>query len=215
MDTQQVARRIEARLGALGFSERQACLRAGLRVDAIRNIRRGRSPRFSTLQALARILDVPLTGLVEGDTDLPEVQAALQAQAPGLAPAHRTRAPSIPLRSRAAGFGVSFTLVPVEQAAESIPPGIQMRRGRKPFAVIVPRGAPPPLKFGDLAICDPDQLCSDGDLVLAERRDATYLVGILLRASETGALLETAAGVVETAAAELRRLHRVAELRLH
>lgn len=59
-------RRIDDRLKALGLSERAACLKAELKVDAIRNIRRGRAPRAETLTALARALDLPPTALLDG-----------------------------------------------------------------------------------------------------------------------------------------------------
>ncbi|MCC7273434.1 MAG: LexA family transcriptional regulator [Alphaproteobacteria bacterium] len=54
-----LVRRIDQHLSRRGLSERQACLRAGLKVDAIRAIRRGQSPRAETLARLARILEVP------------------------------------------------------------------------------------------------------------------------------------------------------------
>lgn len=50
--------RIEKALADAKLSERKACLSAGLKVDAIRNIRRDRAPRVETLQALARVLKV-------------------------------------------------------------------------------------------------------------------------------------------------------------
>lgn len=62
--------RIEDRLRATGLSERKACLKAGLKVDAIRTIRRGNHPRASTLQALAAVLGVSPSYLLDvaGDT---------------------------------------------------------------------------------------------------------------------------------------------------
>ena len=41
MSQDLLLQRIEARLKATGLSERKACLKAGLKVDAIRTIRRG------------------------------------------------------------------------------------------------------------------------------------------------------------------------------
>ena len=53
MPYEELIQRIEERLKALGLSERKACLKAALEVDAIRNIRRGYGPRAETLKALA------------------------------------------------------------------------------------------------------------------------------------------------------------------
>lgn len=56
---------IDDRLEALGLSERKACLMAGLKVDAIRTIRRGNAPKVETLSALAPILKLPRQYLFE------------------------------------------------------------------------------------------------------------------------------------------------------
>ncbi len=58
MVARELVTRIEKALADAGLSERKACLRAGLNVDAIRNIRRGREPRVETLRSLARALKV-------------------------------------------------------------------------------------------------------------------------------------------------------------
>jgi phage repressor protein C with HTH and peptisase S24 domain len=75
--------RIEERLRATGLSERKACLKAGLKVDAIRTIRRGNHPRASTLQALAGVLGVSPSYLLDvaGDTPPPAAAASWQAHA--------------------------------------------------------------------------------------------------------------------------------------
>lgn len=65
----ELLRRIEIRLKALGLSERKACLRSALSADAIRNIRRGRAPRAKTLNALAQVLEVPPSYLLEALED--------------------------------------------------------------------------------------------------------------------------------------------------
>jgi transcriptional regulator with XRE-family HTH domain len=65
MAYEELLRQIEERLDALGLSERKACLKAALSVDAIRNIRRGYGPRAETLKALAQILEVPSGRLLE------------------------------------------------------------------------------------------------------------------------------------------------------
>jgi len=65
MPYEELIQRIEERLKALGLSERKACLKAALGVDAIRNIRRGYAPRAETLKALAQILEVPSGHLLE------------------------------------------------------------------------------------------------------------------------------------------------------
>ena len=65
MAYEELLRRIEERLEALGLSERKASLKAALKVDAIRNIRRGYAPRAETLRALAQVLEVPSGHLLE------------------------------------------------------------------------------------------------------------------------------------------------------
>jgi repressor LexA len=74
---------IDKRLKELNLSERKACINAGLRVDAIRGIRRGNSPRIEKLRALAPVLGVPLeqmVALVEGaDTREQSANVALPA----------------------------------------------------------------------------------------------------------------------------------------
>src|SRR6266849_4503294 len=57
--------RITERLKVLGLSERKACLRAGINIHTIQNIKKGHIPAADTLAALARVLGVPssyLTG---------------------------------------------------------------------------------------------------------------------------------------------------------
>ena len=67
--------RIDDRLRALGLSERKASLKAGLKVDAIRVIRRGHHPRVDTLVALAGALGVPAAYLLEAAAGTPLDQA--------------------------------------------------------------------------------------------------------------------------------------------
>lgn len=76
--------RIEERLRATGLSERKACLKAGLKVDAIRTIRRGNHPRASTLQALAGVLGVSPSYLLDvaGDTPPPGAAGSWPVTAP-------------------------------------------------------------------------------------------------------------------------------------
>jgi transcriptional regulator with XRE-family HTH domain len=56
MSYKNLLKRIDQRLTALGLSERKACLLAGLKVDSIRNIRRGAAPKIETLLVLERAL---------------------------------------------------------------------------------------------------------------------------------------------------------------
>jgi phage repressor protein C with HTH and peptisase S24 domain len=76
MSQDLLLQRIEARLKATGLSERKACLKAGLKVDAIRTIRRGNHPRASTLRALAGVLGVTPAYLLDAADDAPPPQAA-------------------------------------------------------------------------------------------------------------------------------------------
>ena len=71
MSQDLLLQRIEARLKATGLSERKACLKAGLKVDAIRTIRRGNHPRASTLRALAGVLGVSASYLLDASDDAP------------------------------------------------------------------------------------------------------------------------------------------------
>jgi transcriptional regulator with XRE-family HTH domain len=69
--------RIEGRLEAMGLSEREASLRAGLHADAIRNIRRGAEGGRAegagvsarTITALAPVLGTTSNWLLEGTED--------------------------------------------------------------------------------------------------------------------------------------------------
>lgn len=54
----ELVARIDARLKTLGLSDRKASMKAGLKPDSIRNIRRGSQPSAYTLAALARTLGV-------------------------------------------------------------------------------------------------------------------------------------------------------------
>jgi len=76
MSQDLLLQRIEARLKATGLSERKACLKAGLKVDAIRTIRRGNHPRASTLRALAAVLGVTASYLLDASEDAPAPPAA-------------------------------------------------------------------------------------------------------------------------------------------
>lgn len=58
MTYEALATAIQDRLTAQKMSERKACLRAGLKVDAIRRIRNGFTPSIETLTKLAPILGV-------------------------------------------------------------------------------------------------------------------------------------------------------------
>ncbi|MBP7336896.1 LexA family transcriptional regulator [Niveispirillum sp.] len=77
--------RIQERLSDLNLSERKACLKAGLHVDAIRSIRNGHAPRIERLAALAKVLEVPVdffTSAVNGGdhgTSAPPVPALTTA----------------------------------------------------------------------------------------------------------------------------------------
>ena len=76
MAYEELLKRIEDRLNDLGLSERKACLKAALGVDSIRNIRRGYGPRAETLKALAQVLEVPSTHLLEAvDSGRPSTDA--------------------------------------------------------------------------------------------------------------------------------------------
>lgn len=70
MDTTALMERIRERLKAVGLSERKACLLAGLKVDAIRVIRRGHAVRRETLRLLAPVLQCPLEYLEEVAPDV-------------------------------------------------------------------------------------------------------------------------------------------------
>jgi phage repressor protein C with HTH and peptisase S24 domain len=71
-DIQAIVSRIETRLDKVGISAREACKRAGLGVDAIRDIRRGAKgdPRYSvtlrTMAMLAPALETTPSWLLEG-----------------------------------------------------------------------------------------------------------------------------------------------------
>lgn len=86
--------RIEARLKATGLSERKACLKAGLKVDAIRTIRRGNHPRASTLRALAAVLGVSAAYLLDASEDGP---TPAQAGAGARAPSSSGEGPMVPI----------------------------------------------------------------------------------------------------------------------
>jgi repressor LexA len=77
--------RIDERLGVLSLSERKACLKAGINIHTIQNIRKGHIPAADKLVALARALEVPTTYLT-GESNLGGL----------LAGAHDTR--KLPLR---------------------------------------------------------------------------------------------------------------------
>lgn len=79
--TAELSARIAHRLKVVNLSERKASLKAGLGPDGIRNIRRGRMPRASTLAQLAPVLQcdvnylseaLPREIILEGDPDFDE-----------------------------------------------------------------------------------------------------------------------------------------------
>jgi phage repressor protein C with HTH and peptisase S24 domain len=81
MSQNLLLQRIEERLRSTGLSERKACLKAGLKVDAIRTIRRGNHPRASTLRALAGVLGVSAAYLLDASDDSPPpIQAGAGAR---------------------------------------------------------------------------------------------------------------------------------------
>ncbi len=92
MSQDLLLQRIEARLKATGLSERKACLKAGLKVDAIRTIRRGNHPRAATLRALAGVLGVSASYLLDASDDGP-----VPAQAGGGVRAPTGDGPMVPI----------------------------------------------------------------------------------------------------------------------
>jgi len=85
MGTDELYRRIKKRCDALGMKPRAASLKAGLKADAIRNIKRGRHPRAETLNALAQVLDVPPSYLLEALEDSTTSPGGMEpSQAPHL-----------------------------------------------------------------------------------------------------------------------------------
>ena len=70
MKFHELLAQIDGQLRQLGLSEREACLVAGLKVDAIRTIRRGHPPTLSKLRLLAGALELPLLRLTDAATDL-------------------------------------------------------------------------------------------------------------------------------------------------
>lgn len=86
---------IRERLEALGLSERKACLNARLKVDAIRQIKRGHRPHVDKLAALAPVLGVPLASLVSAlgpDGAEPEPSRAATHTATGIPVVGRVQA---------------------------------------------------------------------------------------------------------------------------
>lgn len=211
MNSPSLIDRIGHFLQLRGLSERAACRAAGLKPDAIRNIRRGRSPRVETLLALAGIFDCDAADLLAAGPAPAESRASAPA---ALITGPGRRAGGLPLRSRAAGIGLSAVLMAAEEAEALAPPPLDLLVSPEAFAASIPGGAPAPLKHGDLVICDPQGTCAPGDLVLAEMTDGLYLVGILRAADKAGCRLHLAAGEETLEPAELRRLHRVVEIRL-
>lgn len=80
-EDQAVLGRIQARLDALGLSERGAAEKAGLSAAGIRNIREGKSqsPRLDTLRKLAPVLQVSPEWLAFGVSD--DVRKAMEETA--------------------------------------------------------------------------------------------------------------------------------------
>ena len=133
---------------------------------------------------------------------------------PALILGAESRAGSLPLRSKAVGLGLTAILVAAGDVEAMAPPPLDLLVAPEAFAARIPAGAPPPLKRGDLAICDPQGACAEGDLVLAEKADGAYLVGILRQAGERGCVLRLETGEVTLGRPEMRRLYRIAEIRI-
>ena len=74
VDIQTLIDRIEERLKALTLSERKACVKAGINIHTIQNIKKGHIPAADKLAALARALEVPSSSYLTGETesDAPE-----------------------------------------------------------------------------------------------------------------------------------------------
>jgi transcriptional regulator with XRE-family HTH domain len=64
----KISDRVEQRISALGLTARGVSLRAGLGVDAVRDLKRTKSPGMETISALARVLDCDVRYLL-GDID--------------------------------------------------------------------------------------------------------------------------------------------------
>jgi hypothetical protein len=66
LDMDSIIERINERLSTLGLSEREASIAATGKPDSIRTIRRGAIPSVTTVDALARVLSVPIEWLLYG-----------------------------------------------------------------------------------------------------------------------------------------------------
>ena len=118
MSQDLLLQRIEDRLRATGLSERKACLKAGLKVDAIRTIRRGNHPRASTLRALAAVLGVTAAYLLDASEDSP---APTQAGTRAAAAADGPMVPIVELDVRAGAGGGALNGEELEMGSWQLP----------------------------------------------------------------------------------------------
>lgn len=93
-----IAARISARLDELGISERRASLEAGLGVDTIRDIRRGRAPRPEVLVQLSQRLGCTIDWLITGTepSQLASQPAAIGRLSEGLIEIDNTEFAAVP-----------------------------------------------------------------------------------------------------------------------
>lgn len=170
--------RIDKRLNEMGLSRSAASIKAGLSVDAIRNLARkpNRIPQGETLSKLAAFLDVSTDYLLSGNgEDLPKSNAS---PAPVSIPAIATMPRDVPVYGTASGsvMGAAqgawqMTSDPVDYVRRA--PGLATARDA--YALYVENDSMEP-RFppGELVFIHPGRPVRSGDVVVIQTQNGEH-----------------------------------------
>ena len=157
--------RIEARLSELGVTAAAASRKAGLSVDAIRNIGRTGGATARTLEALAMALETSVESLIKGEPAAEPARAAAQRDA-----TPRVDQGDIPVLGTAAGSlgqGAFEITDPIDHIAR--PPALA--GARRLYGIYVTGDSmAPEHKHGDVRIVHPGRPPRQGDTIIIQIR---------------------------------------------
>lgn len=175
MADEQLIKRLDQRLAAMGLSARAASLAATGKPDTIRDIKAGKSrnPRFQTIQQLARVLETTPDWLLGADSPAPVEPPGVPVDLP------MSSGRDLPVYGLAAGSvlgALTMTSDPVEYVPT--PPGLA--RVRDAYALIITGSSmEPKFEAGDVVFLNPHRPPRQGDhVVIQEAREGGTIVTI-------------------------------------
>jgi transcriptional regulator with XRE-family HTH domain len=145
--------RLDRLMRQAGYNPRSLSLAAGLGITAVRDIIDGRiaSPRYATLEALARVLGVAVAHLIGGEAPAPLGDGAFNQSAPNQQPNAR----DFPVYGAAQGGPAGAMLVSSDPIQQMIRPDPLMTVRSGYGVYVVGESMSPAYEQGDIALVHP------------------------------------------------------------